>query len=118
MITASGNPDAREHVLVAGCIHGIECAGMAVARRVLRRPGGCPPDRADIWALADLDPDGRSAGSRLNGHGVDLDRNFPAAWRPIGVPWNLECSGPRPFSEPETRAVRAIPVLAGAAGRA
>jgi protein MpaA len=105
---ASGNPEAAERVLVVGCIHGTECAGMAVARRVLRGPAGCPPAGADIWTLPDIDPDGRSAGTRLNGHGVDLNRNFPAGWRPIGVPGDLEHSGPRPFSEPETRTVRAV----------
>jgi murein peptide amidase A len=106
--TASGNPAAAERVLVVGCIHGTECAGMAVARRVLRGPAGCPPDDADIWTLPDLDPDGRATGSRLNGHGVDLNRNFSAGWRPIGVPGDLEHSGPRPFSEPETRTARAV----------
>jgi protein MpaA len=108
VVTASGNPAARRRVLVVGCIHGTECAGMAVARRVQRGPGGCPPDAADIWVLPDLDPDGLAAGSRLNGDGVDLNRNFRAGWRPIGRPWDLEHSGPRPFSEPETRLARGV----------
>jgi murein peptide amidase A len=62
----------------------------------------------DIWSLPDVDPDGRASGSRLNGRGVDLNRNFPAGWRPNGVPGDLEYSGPRPFSEPETRTARAV----------
>jgi protein MpaA len=107
-VTASGDPAAATHVLVVGCIHGTECAGRAVARRVLRGPAGCPPVGADIWSLTNLDPDGSAAGSRLNGHGVDLNRNFAAGWRPMWRPWDLEYSGPRPFSEPETRTVRAI----------
>jgi protein MpaA len=41
--------------------------------------------------------------TRLNGRGVDLNRNFPSDWQPIGQRWDLEYSGPRPFSEPETR---------------
>ena len=41
--TASGNPAAAERALVVGCIHGTECAGMAVARRVLRGPAGTAP---------------------------------------------------------------------------
>src|SRR4051812_21729085 len=56
-VTASGSPGAAAHVLVVGCIHGTECAGIAVARRVLRGRAGCPPAGADIWSLEDLDPD-------------------------------------------------------------
>jgi hypothetical protein len=52
MVTASGDPDARERVLVVGCIHRTECAGMAVARRVAREPGGLPPDAAGVAGRA------------------------------------------------------------------
>jgi protein MpaA len=107
-VTASGDPAAARRVLVVGCIHGTECAGMAVARRVQRGPAGCPPGAADVWAIADLDPDGRLAGTRLNGRGVDLNRNFPAGWRSGGRPGDLEYSGPRPFSEPESRTAREV----------
>jgi predicted deacylase len=107
-VSASGQRAAARRLLVVGCIHGIECAGMAVARLVARGPAGCPPGDADVWVVPDLDPDGRATGSRLNGDGVDLNRNFPAGWRLTGRPWDLEFSGPRPFSEPETRTARAI----------
>ena len=45
-------------------------------------------------------------GTRQNAHGVDLNRNFPAMWQPIGHPGSTYYAGPRPFSEPETRAAR------------
>ena len=38
---------------------------------------------------------------RGNARGVDLNRNFPFAWRPLE---GLEHSGSRPLSEPESRA--------------
>lgn len=39
----------------------------------------------------------------MNGRGVDLNRNFPSEWKPIGQRGDPQYSGPRPFSEPETR---------------
>ena len=96
--TAIGaNPKAK--VLVFGCIHGTECAGRKVVRLI---GGGCPP-YTSIWAVPNLNPDGFELGTRLNGRGVDLNRNFSSEWRPIGQRYDLEYSGPHPFSEPETR---------------
>jgi hypothetical protein len=92
------NPNAK--VLVFGCIHGNECAGRDVVR--LLGQGGCP-GYTSIWVVPNLNPDGFADGTRLNGRGVDLNRNFSSGWRPIGQRYDLEYSGPRPFSEPETR---------------
>jgi protein MpaA len=103
-VTAFGDTSARRRVLVVGCIHGTECAGIAV----LRRLGGCPPSGADVWMLDQLNPDGSRQGVRVNGRGVDLNRNFAAGWRPNGIPWDPQYSGPRPWSEPETRIVRRL----------
>ena len=92
-------------VLVVGCIHGNECAGMAVIRALRRRP---PPRYADLWLVPSLNPDGRAAGTRQNARGVDLNRNFVAGWTHHGAPWSTYYSGPRPFSEPETQAARRL----------
>jgi murein peptide amidase A len=87
-------------VLVVGCIHGDECAGMAVVRELRRR--GVSAGR-HLWLLPNLNPDGLAGGHRQNGRGVDLNRNFPSQWRPIGARWDPEYSGPRAESERETR---------------
>jgi murein peptide amidase A len=100
-----GDPGGAERVLVVGCIHGTECAGMRVVRVLRRMP--LPPG-IDLWLVPDLDPDGLAHGTRLNGRGVDLNRNFPAGWRPGGRPGDLQYPGPRPFSEPESRAARRL----------
>lgn len=94
-----GDPAIGRRVLVFGCIHGDECAGSGIEPVAY----GCPDPYADIYLVRPLNPDGAAAGSRLNGRGVDLNRNFPSGWRPIGARWEPEFSGPRPFSEPETR---------------
>ena len=83
-------------VLVVGCIHGNEPAGIAVARRLEQ----FAPSDLDLWIVPVLNPDGRAANTRGNADGVDLNRNFPYHWRPLNGVFD---SGPRPLSEPEAR---------------
>lgn len=87
----SGTP-----VLVVGCIHGNESAGIAVAKRLEQ----FSPRELDLWIVPVLNPDGRAANTRGNADGVDLNRNFPYRWRPLHGVYE---SGPRPLSEPEAR---------------
>jgi murein peptide amidase A len=100
-----GDPASRHRVLVVGCIHGNEPAGIAIADALAR--GGAPRD-ADLWIVPDLNPDGVAASTRQNAHLVDLNRNFPWQWRPMGSPGSTFYSGPRPFSEPESRIARRL----------
>jgi protein MpaA len=93
----SGDPTASRRVLVVGCIHGNEPAGIAVADAVARARA---PAGTDVWVVPDLNPDGYAAGTRQNGRGVDLNRNFPYQWTPLG---GVFYSGPRALSERETR---------------
>ena len=96
-----GNPVAiAPAVLVIGCVDGNEPAGIGLVARLRALPA--PPGVA-LWSVADLNPDGVHAATRDNARGVDLNRNFPYRWRPLGVPGDLEYSGPRPLSELESR---------------
>jgi protein MpaA len=99
-----GDPAATSRVLVVGCIHGDECAAFPVVARLVRQR---PPRGVQLWVVPSVNPDGRRAGSRGNAHGVDLNRNFPLRWRPIARPSRYH-SGPRPLSEPESRAVAGL----------
>jgi protein MpaA len=103
----TGDPALDGEVLVFGCIHGDECAGKAVQPRS-PLTAYCPDPKSDVYVVPNLNPDGAALGSRLNSRGVDLNRNFSAGWRPIGSPGDPQYSGPRPFSEPETRLTASI----------
>jgi murein peptide amidase A len=98
-----GDPSSHHKVLVVGCIHGNECAGKAVIRTLRRMH--LPAD-LHLWLVDDFNPDGSTAGTRQNSRGVDLNRNFSYQWRGGGEPGDTYYPGPRPFSEPESRAVR------------
>jgi protein MpaA len=93
----TGDFDSPNKALIVGCIHGNECAGIAVVARLAHT---APPSEADVWIVLDLNPDGASAGTRGNAHGVDLNRNFPRGWTRLS---GVYYSGPAPLSEPETR---------------
>ncbi len=95
-----GNPQGLP-VLVFGCIHGTECAGLAVARKLEH-----VPTKLDLWVVPNLNPDGYALGRRQNGRGVDLNANWSSGWRGGGRPWDVYYPGPRPFSERETRIAR------------
>jgi protein MpaA len=98
----SGGEDAAVKVLVVGAIHGNETAGMRIARQLIRSGA---PRGAELLVVPTINPDGVAAGSRGNAHGVDLNRNFPFHWRPLG---GGEYSGPGPLSEPESQVARQL----------
>jgi protein MpaA len=95
-----GDPDSLRRTLVVGCIHGSEPAGIAIARALATT--AVPPE-VDLWVVPDLNPDGVVASTRVNADGVDLNRNFPYQWMPIGAPGSIHYAGPQPLSEPESR---------------
>jgi protein MpaA len=94
-----GPDSAPRKILVVGCIHGNECAGLTILSALARKP---VPAGTQLWLVREMNPDGTAADTRQNADGVDLNRNFPYQWRRI---WNpVYRSGPHPLSEPETRA--------------
>jgi protein MpaA len=93
----TGDFDSARRTLVVGCIHGNEQAGIAIAERLAR---ATPPSELDLWIVPVLNPDGVAAHTRQNAHHVDLNRNFPWRWQPLG---GYFYSGPHPLSEPESR---------------
>jgi protein MpaA len=102
---AVGDPHASRKLLVVGAIHGDETAGITVVRRL---ESSSPPRGTVLWLIEKLNPDGVAAHRRQNAHGVDLNRNFPWHWRPLGRRGDQQYSGPRPRSEPETRIARSF----------
>ena len=96
-----GDPTGHP-VLIVGCIHGNERAGMAIVRRLRGLP---VPPNVDLWLVPTVNPDGAAHDQRTNADDVDLNRQFPYGWRRIlaGTP-----SGPHPLSEPESRIIHRL----------
>ena len=95
-------PDA---VFILASIHGDEPAGTVLVRQLAvylrQNPQLLQGRRVLLTAVAN--PDGFVHNSRLNVHGVDLNRNFPAANR-----IDVAMYGQSACSEPEARAIRQL----------
>ena len=96
-------------ILLVGGHHGYEEESTSVLMRMadyFARNAGNSKE-VSIWIVPALNPDGLDKSQRQNANGVDLNRNY-------GVSnWVLDktttfYSGPYPFSEPETRAVKTL----------
>ncbi len=102
-------------IVVLASIHGDEAETTVVVSEALR----CLP-RGDLRAAVILcgNPDGMLRGTRGNGKGVDLNRNFPTSnWSPDPVHYKSRANDARDIalspgaqagSEPETRALLAM----------
>lgn|SRR4249919_1485046 len=104
--TRYGDATSDRIVLVVGVIHGDERAGLRIVRALRRRAPSV--EGAQLWVIPTVNPDGLRAHTRKNAHGVDLNRNYPYRWRDDVPHSNGYYPGPRPASEPETRALMAF----------
>ncbi len=94
----------QQPLLLMGGIHGDEPLGVLLAQKTLeflRNTKSTVP-----WALIPvLNVDGYKNNTRVNGRGVDLNRNYPAkSWSPEFEKDRYN-PGPSPGSEPEIQAV-------------
>ncbi|GAA1515223.1 M14 family zinc carboxypeptidase [Nocardioides humi] len=98
-----GEEGAPHVLLVLGQMHGDEKAGIATARwirdHIRPRPG------TGVWVVPTMNPDGNARGTRTNARGVDLNRNWPTSGWSSARRGTRYWGGPRPASEPETRAM-------------
>ncbi len=132
----AAEPPARPRLLVTAGIHAVELIGSYVARAVAnellegygRDPGGTDLlDRADVFVVPHLNPDGAAriwrgggrsglSGARFTSNGVDPNRNFPFRAAPGRGGWNTGSArsgspyyrGSRPLSEPECLALATL----------
>jgi protein MpaA len=91
--------------LVIGGIHGSEKNSSDCALLLLEHLRQHPGDlgRGSIAVIPEANPDGLARNLRYNAHRVDLNRNFPSQnWSKAQ---GIFASGPKPSSEPETRAL-------------
>lgn len=99
--------DTPHTLLVFAGFHGDEPKSVDLARRLLTWLCEKAPDGRHVrWVIVPLvNPDGYALRKRRNANRVDINRNFPTQnWSPSS-PRSRMFGGPRPASEPESRAV-------------
>jgi murein peptide amidase A len=89
----------RKKVVLISVMHGNEPAPARILRDLRDGP---PVHRLNLWVVPVYNPDGLAHHTRKNAHGVDLNRNYPYKW--VDLDGTYE-SGPKPSSEPETKAM-------------
>ena len=100
-------------ILLAGAMHGPESNTRSLLLgwvSFLRANQQLIPKDRTFIVVPNVNPDGVAAQDRFNAHGVDLNRNYGTATWQKTTYWNggaiTNGGGSKPFSEPETRAIR------------
>jgi murein peptide amidase A len=95
--------EGNDPVLIIAAIHGDEPTSEYVAQRLIEVLAASHESGVAVVPCAN--PDGLASHRRTNAHGVDLNRNFPAAnWK--RTPRGAYFGGRRPLSEPESIALQ------------
>jgi predicted deacylase len=89
----------KKKVVLISLMHGNEPAPRRILANLLDGP---PVHDINLWIVPIYNPDGFAHHTRKNAHGVDPNRNYPYKWAPLDGGYE---SGPKPASEPETRAM-------------
>jgi protein MpaA len=92
-------------VLIVGVIHGREEAGLLVTDTLQTMT---PPAGVQWWIVPNMNPDGLALNVRGNANRVDLNRNFPYLWAPLGKRGYWQFAGDARASEPETQVMMAL----------
>ena len=95
--------------LFIGGVHGDEPEGVEMAQKLLLWLTETEKQRPlRSWILIPcINPDGYKKNERTNGHGTDLNRNFPSHdWSGENTRGARYSPGPRPASEPEVKAIQ------------
>lgn len=101
----------KNRTLYLGGVHaGVERGAVDIVNSWLshlQKNKNIVPRRHKVIVIPLLNPDGYVSYSRVNAHGVDLNRNFSYNWQMWANLWSGQIyAGPKPFSEHESIALR------------
>jgi len=98
-----GDPHLPRFVLIGG-IHGDEPEGSVLVEDFIESSKALTQGfKACVLAIPRYNPDGLKGHERTNGHGVDLNRNFPSQDWDTSARAPRYYPGPKPESESETQ---------------
>ena len=98
--------DAPKYNYVLGAVHGDEVEGAHLAKEIFKWLSETNEVNMPLVFVPVVNVDGFKAGTRVNGNGVDLNRNLPSAqWTPEAREAKY-FPGTSPLSEPENKGGR------------